>query len=141
MKRTSKELMEWLGLKLGDRVQVSGGFLNIYEVVSEGVVYMLKNESDFFDDFQILVDKEFTIIKPLPKLTEDEKFILRNVEEDCEFITRDGAECLSVHLDCPYREENRWSNTIDFPFDRLFQFIKWEDEPYKISELLGEKDE
>ena len=88
--------------------------------------------------------------KETPKLTEDEKTILRNIDEEFEYIVRDEDNELAVHTEKP----SKLTNTIGLEdfwgtpygekwtlcFSNLFQFIQWEDEePYNIQELLKEE--
>ena len=79
-------------------------------------------------------------IKPNPKLTKDEKVILKNVPKEYKYIARDKNGWIFLYIDKPVKR-NFWFDdcgTIRFPFDHLFQFIQWEDEePYSIEELLG----
>ena len=79
--------------------------------------------------------------KPQPKLTEDEKAILRNVPQYYKWIARDGNGVVCLYPDKPHKSKTIWdSYGALFPFPHLFQFIKWEDEePYSIEELLGEE--
>ena len=79
--------------------------------------------------------------KEKPKLTEDEKVILRNIDKEYKWITRDKDGDLGFHSVKPHKEVYFWSsleaNYVDDLFPNLFQFIKWEDdEPYSIKELL-----
>ena len=81
--------------------------------------------------------------KETPKLTEDEKVILRNLPKEYKWIARDGNGCLYVYASKPKKGITMWgSNGLSMiPFDHLFQFIKWEDEePYLIEELLKEEE-
>lgn len=77
--------------------------------------------------------------KPKPKLTEDEKAILRNVPKHYEWIARDIDGRLYIYASKPKKGLTIWLDT-GLPmvsFDHLFKFIKWEDEePYSIEELL-----
>lgn len=81
--------------------------------------------------------------KEKPKLTDDEKAILRNLEPKFKFIARDKNRVLFIYMIKPYKDKARWESdasclSIDI-FGHLFQFIKWEDEePYNIQELLKE---
>ena len=82
--------------------------------------------------------------KENPKLTEDEKAILKVLlNEKYKWIARDKNGCLYVYASKPEKVITIWegSGLPMFPFDHLFQFIQWEDdEPYSIEELLeGEK--
>ena len=77
--------------------------------------------------------------KEAPKLTEDEKAILRNVPNQYEWIARDKKGSIFLYIDKPVKRDFWFDDygTIRLPFDHLFQFIKWEDEePYSIEELL-----
>ena len=80
--------------------------------------------------------------KEKPKLTEDEKVILRNVPQYYKWIARDGSGLIFLFSKKPSKCDCSWIgyNDIAFPFHHLFQFIKWEDEePYLIEELLGKE--
>ena len=77
--------------------------------------------------------------KEKPKLTEDEKTILRNLPKHYKWIARDKNGCLYVYASKPEKVITIWegSGLPMIPFDHLFQFIKWEDEePYSIEKLL-----
>ena len=79
--------------------------------------------------------------KEKPKLTKDEKVVLRNIDKEYKWITRDEDMTLSFHSVKPHKEAYFWSsleaNYVDNLFPNLFQFIEWEDdEPYSIEELL-----
>lgn len=76
-----------------------------------------------------------------PKLTEDEKVILRNIGKTFKWITRDEYWTLGFHSSKPHKEAYFWSslgaNYVGDLFPNLFKFIKWEDdEPYLIEDLL-----
>ena len=75
------------------------------------------------------------------KLTKVEKVILRNIDKEYKWITRDEDRTLSFHSVKPHKEAYFWSSLeasyVSDLFPNLFQFIKWEDdEPYSIAELL-----
>ena len=86
--------------------------------------------------------------KETPKLTEDEKAILRNLPKEYKWIARDKTSDIYLYEYKPKKYIFGWVcnsvwtchagwTTLAFP--HLFQFIKWEDdEPYSIEELLGE---
>jgi len=79
-----------------------------------------------------------------PKLTEDEKVILRNLPKEYEWIARDeDGELYIYDKPEPFKEKINWYNESKsselYIFNHKFQFIKWEDEePYNIKELLKE---
>ena len=83
--------------------------------------------------------KELLWERKEPKLTDDEKVILRNVPYDYKWIARDIDGCLYVYESKPKKGITMWESDglPMIPFDHLFQFIQWEDkEPYSIEELL-----
>lgn len=80
--------------------------------------------------------------KPNPKLTEDEKVILRNLPKRYKWISRDENGLIYINKHKPNKGLHLWGACGGVPillFPHLFQFIQWEDEePYSIEELLGE---
>lgn len=79
--------------------------------------------------------------KETPKLRVPEQNILCYLPDDAKYITRDDCGDLEVHSNKPERNVITWwcNGEVCYDlsaFNHLFQFIKWEDEPYKISELL-----
>lgn len=81
--------------------------------------------------------------KEKPKITDDEKAILRSVDNKFEFIARDEDGNLFIYMRKPYKDQTKWESgalvtALDI-FNHLFQSIKWEDkEPWSIKELLEE---
>lgn len=80
-----------------------------------------------------------------PKLTDDEKVILRNIDKKYKWIARDYDGDLRVYSERPIKNlgiwEHEWgkSEATHIPFNNLFQFIQYDNkEPYEISKLLGE---
>lgn len=79
-----------------------------------------------------------------PKLTDDEKVILRNIKPDYKYIARDKDGDIYAYQIKPSKNNETWVDGrfhINIrAFNHLFQFIKWEDEePYSIEELLKEE--
>lgn len=82
-----------------------------------------------------------------PKLTEDEKVILRNLPSQYKWITRSERGTITLHCGKPIKG-SYYDTTVHWKsffgsysnfYNHLFQFIKWEDEePYNIQELLKE---
>ena len=119
---------------------------------NENLIY-----TDSYIDFDIMkVYKDFTCKellwerkeekpKPKPKLTEDEKVILRNLPKDYKWIARDKSDWIFLYKKEPIKCKISWSGSMytTLPLGHLFQFIKWEDdEPYSIEDLLkGEENE
>ena len=83
--------------------------------------------------------------KEKTKLTEDEKFILRNLPKEYKWIVRDHVGSLWIFENKPINNNmfGGWfySNASNLPFPNLFKFIKYEDEePYSIEDLLKGED-
>ena len=81
--------------------------------------------------------------KEKPKLTDDEKAILRNIDKEYKWIARDRSSHLYIFINEPFKIECMWYAEGDLTnlhiFKHLFQSIKWEDkEPYLIEDLLKE---
>jgi ferredoxin len=80
--------------------------------------------------------------KEKPKLSEAERVILENIDEEYKWICRDKNSALCVYKSEPEKGIGNWNNSEGdwlslTVFTHLFQFIKWEDEnPYNIEELL-----
>ena len=77
--------------------------------------------------------------KDEPKLTEDEKVILRNLPKEYKWIARDSSGMVYIFIEKPENRQAIWYGFGQpmIPFYHLFNFIKWEDEePYSIEELL-----
>lgn len=76
-------------------------------------------------------------------LTDDEKAILRSLDEKWKWLAKNKNGLLFLHEEKPYKyingamwENNGWRYKLEI-FNHLFKFIKWEDEePYNIDELL-----
>ena len=99
------------------------------------------NQDENYDIMKVYKDytcKELLWERKDPKITEDEKVILRNVPQYYKWIARDGNGVVCLYPDKPHKSKTIWDSygTL-FPFHHLFKFIKWEDEePYLIEELL-----
>ena len=101
------------------------------------------NELDIMKVYKDYTCKELLWERKDPKITEDEKIILRNIPKQYEWIARDAGDSLFVYTKRPIKQKSVWSTdgwmSPMVLFHNLFQFIKWEDEePYSIEELLGE---
>lgn len=78
------------------------------------------------------------------KLTDVERTILKNVDEEYKYIARDKNRKIFVYRKKPYKKDrcDNWVTDTsvyyrDFPFTSMFDFISFEDdEPYLIDDLL-----
>ncbi len=145
------QIAKMLGVEIGEEFMLTG-------VLSDGRSSNTKfrftnNGVEINDNYWMerpsfltpILNKKYTIKKlpKKPKLTEDEKVILRNIPEKYKYIARDNSGALYIYKGKPYKEREEWYSVFRFNelnlFQHLFQFIKWEDkEPYKIQELLEE---
>lgn len=128
-------------------------------VILTGEGYYYSNSLNFNNNYKnsdlaiVKVYKDYTLKELLwerkekPKLSDDEKAILRNIDKKFKYIARDKDEMLFVFTGKPVKGECIWSAangglTSLRIFKHLFQFIKWEDkEPYNIEDLLKGDDE
>ena len=101
--------------------------------------------ADGYTEFDIIkVYKDYTCKELLwerkePKLTEDEKAILRNLPKEYKWIARDLSGMVYIFIEKPEKGQAIWYGFGQpmITFYHLFQFIQWEDkEPYSIEELL-----
>ena len=148
-------------LKYGNVVELrNGDFYVLVNVYNESILIALTNKYHFnfdiydddltnkcgFENFDIMkVYKDYTCKELLwerkekPQLTEDEKVILKNIPKKYKYIARDKSGLIFLFSKKPSKCDYSWIgyNDIAFPYDHLFQFIKWEDdEPYSIEDLL-----
>lgn len=78
------------------------------------------------------------------ELTDVERTILKNVDEEYKYIARDKNRKIFVYRKKPYKKDrcDNWVTDTsvyyrDFPFTSMFDFISFEDdEPYLIDDLL-----
>lgn len=109
--------------------------------------------SDIFDIVKVYQDYTCQEVlwekrKEKPGLTDVEKAILRNyLSKGYKWIASDKEDYLYVYINKPLTMSNTlWISRYAYSYGcyiaserlRLFQFIKWEDEPYSIEELLEE---
>lgn len=153
MKFTSEDLLKAMGLKVGQTVCVDNS-MNFFITERNDVMFEnLRSHSMISIEkfIEYAINYDYIIIQPKPTLTEDEKVILRNLGKKWKWIARDNYEQVGLenHLCLFEHKPNKntyWfevseGNTEYLSFDcynHLFKFIKWEDEPYSIEELLGE---
>ena len=97
------------------------------------------NGLDIMKVYKDYTCKELLWERKDPKLTEDEKAILRNLPKDYKWIARDLSGMVYIFIERPEKGQAIWYGCGQpmIPFYHLFQFIQWEDEePYSIEELL-----
>ena len=144
MKFTSEDLLKAMGLEVGQTVCVDNS-MNFFITERNDVMFEnLRSHSMISIEkfIEYAINYDYTIIQPKPTLTEDEKVILRNLNKRYKYINREEYGGLRVSETKPIYSKSMkeyYYNGFDtFIYDNLFQFIKWEDEPYSIEELLKE---
>lgn len=130
-----------LGVEMGEEFNIVEGFYNPYRFSETDLLD--RDGSIALNSLRRLLNGEFNIEKlpKKPRLTKDERVVLRNIPEKYKYIARDNSGELYIYKGKPYKEREEWYSLFRFNelnlFQDLFQFIKWEDEePYNIEELL-----
>ena len=125
-------------------VELTGVGCTDIDYYDENLTRSSRQES--YDIMKVYKDYTLTELlwerKETPKLTEDEKVILRNVPQYYKWIARDLSGMVYIFIERPEKGQAIWYGCGQpmIPFYHLFQFIKWEDEePYSIEDLLGEE--
>ena len=155
MKKSDLKCGNVVELRDGDKYLVAYGYtdkvlvnLNDGTWISTPIKSCYKEDLtnvDYFDIDIMKVYKDYTLTellwerKETPKLTEDEKTILKNVPEYYKWIARDESSMVYLYPKRPVKSRLIWESdgVPMIPFAHLFQFIKWEDEePYSIDDLL-----
>ena len=155
MKKSDLEYGNVVEVRNGDKYLLhSDDFISL---TGNGYLPFNNYRQDFTDidgdvEFDIMkVYKDYTCTdllwerkdEPKPKLTEDEKVILRNLPKEYKWIARDGFGFICIFENKPDKAIFGcfYSAATVLPFPKLFKFIKYEDkEPYSIEKLLkGEK--
>ena len=139
-------LCRWWTMNGGELIDLSG---NGYTISCIYYCEDLTNVNGFENLDIMKVYKDYTLTELLwerkekPKLTEDEKVILRNVPKYYEWIARDESSMVYLYPKKPVKSRLIWESdgVPMIPFAHLFQFVKWEDEePYLIEDLLEEEE-
>lgn len=140
------------GIKYLYHCKNSDKFLNLDDDGFLWICDFNKNLKSIYDlnEFDIMkVYKDYTCKEVLwerkekPKLTEDEKAILRNLPKQYKWIARDKNGLIFMYAKKPRKCEYSWGGCkyMLLPLEHLFQLIQWEDEePYSIEDLLKGKE-
>lgn len=94
-------------------------------------------------------DKAPTDWEIIPEITDDDKVILRNIAKEYKWITRDKDGDVAVFSNKPIRSNflGKWGRNCEnelgvdlikqCAFPDLFAWLRWEDEPWYIPDLIG----
>ena len=143
MKFTSADLLNAMGLKVGDKIKTKHN--SELEVIYDSVhcVYLLAEPQKEYEfrsvrSIESLTNVDFEILVQKQKLSDAERAILENLPKVLKYILRE--ENLIITEELPYMKNgylniNGVSESLSI-YNHLFKFIKREDEPYEIKELL-----
>ena len=142
------QVAKMLGVEIGEEFEICTGYnAQKFKFENNGLKKYLPALNAWGGEdiaLSLLLNGYYKIKKlpPKPKLTEDEKAILRSIPEKYKYIAREDSGALYVYGNKPKKDSDGWFNCSYNNlglFHYLFQFIKWEDEePYNIEELLEE---
>jgi len=139
-KFTSKDLMNAMGLKVGNKIEMSDFHGDIYEVIDKVRKYTINDIEKEITDYwlrytknekillpiTVLLDADFTIL-PRYTLTEDEKAIVRHIGKNFNWLCRD--------MYVLYLKYNGIKEQYVLPLNNdLFQFVSIST-PVSIDEL------
>lgn len=127
-KFTSEDLIKSMGLKIGDMIELNSLVWIIENRYHDIRLHAIGAEQ--YLKIREILDLDYEIFKPKPKLTEDEKVILKYLPKQYEYILRDKLQNL-----CITKKDGTFTL---LPIECLFVFIKCGDNPYLIEELLKE---
>jgi hypothetical protein len=129
------DLCKIFGVEEGEEFTLDG-FYNTYKVLYNRL-YCIKGDEIKICDLGINIFAECEVIK-LPKkkeFTDDELCILRNIDKDYKWITRDDYNGLAISNENKPQKTKKegircWYSVgmVTFMFEHLFQSIQWEDE-------------
>lgn len=147
MRFTSADLLKAMGLKLGSEIVFNKKKYKVMLNVASHRIEAYCEQEETYLPFWFLIDEEFEIIQPKQTLTEDENSFLKvSYNNGYRYLAKDRNEKICrISKEKPIRLcDEYWATNNDINhfylniFPSLFQFIKWEDEPYSIEELLKE---
>lgn len=155
LKNLIPQIAKMLGVEIGEEFYLPklGSKNSLYIIDTEfGLVSIEKTRT--FEDMKfsrnhmlaelLLRPDNIKKLPQKPKLTEDERVILRNLPKQYKWIARDESETIYIYTNNPKKFGIAWHDDSfcqnAFLFNHLFQFIKLEDsEAYAIWDLLYEK--
>ena len=117
------------------------------------LMFISDDKHAYISALNINLIKEIYYTKPvIIKLTENTKAFLKLINKDYKYIARDGVLTLKAFKKEPTRiifaGDDYWKTEDDDDCEWIIEelldidlsFIKWEDEPYKISDLIGDEE-
>ena len=126
-------------------------------VYGDSSIYRFHNgELEYYDDVydkwksalisvNAILDSEIIKLPKKKKFTDDELCILRNIDKEYKWITKDRTGEIWIYADKPKKEDKIWNWTkicsfksLEMIKNSLFREIKWEDEePVYIDDYVN----
>lgn len=137
------DLCKIFGVEEGEEFKLEGRY-EIYKIIKNRLYRKSTRDCVFIESCLMLNEAIEQTVTKLPKkkqFTDDELCILRNIDKDYKWITRDDDGDLTVYIFEPYRDGFMW-RPLDggyediVVFNHLFQNIQWEDEPVFIDDYV-----
>ena len=130
-------------------------------VYGDSSIYRFHNgELEYYDDVydkwksalisvNAILDSEIIKLPKKKQFTDDELCILRNIDKEYKWITKDRSGEMWIYADKPKKEDNVWNWTkicsfksLEMIKNSLFTEIKWEDEePVYIDDYVDRENE
>lgn len=133
MKKTQSQFLEWLGLKVGDRVQVSD---SNGVIVQDNEGYWLLGGDEHVSIYWLL-DEEFKVI-PRHIINYFEQDLLAAIDPRFNYIVRESARSIWVYQNEPKQVHGEWrakGEYSEFPYAHIFDGLE-KDVVYKIANLV-----
>lgn len=144
---TNGEFYETCMIKIeddyGSAVAIINGKPKPCELKCEKCLRVVKaGDSKWCSNFKLIEWLCSEYVPPKPKLTKYEKAVLSLLEKG--FMARDANKSLYFYENIPSRKRDEWCSNggmckrigIDITGKAKFQFIKWQDRPISIEEML-----
>ena len=144
------DLCKILGVEEGEEFKIYG-YEAIYFILN-GYLYLIDIDSAkkrSFLSINDLVGKKIIKLPKKKKFTDDELCILRNIDKEYKWITKDRTGEIWIYADKPKKEDKIWNWTkicsfksLEMIKNSLFTEIKWEDEePVCIDDYVDRENE
>ena len=147
------DLCKLLRVKEGEEFKIEGYNLEYrYKVYNNRIQYFdeVLEQWDYSSlSVNALVTSELIKLPKKKKFTDDELCILRNIDKEYKWITKDRTGEIWIYADKPKKEDKIWNWTkicsfksLEMIKNSLFTEIKWEDEePVYIDDYVNRQNE
>ena len=144
------DLCKLLGVEEGEKFKFYG-YGDVY-FIQKGYLYFIdidNTEKKSYLNVNDVVEKNIIKLPKKKKFTDDELCILRNIDKEYKWITKDRTGEIWIYADKPKKEDKIWNWTkicsfksLEMIKNSLFTEIKWEDEePVYIDDYVNRQNE